>query len=209
MESGNEYDPEQSQPVPVSLPWRKSVHPERRRAAHIVHLPQGRLRVPRGSEIPAKRSRRTGSEAHPNASAHHGPSTVAIMPDTKTCPHCGATFSRPAGMWDSAWKLRTFCSNSCAGKAGALGRKAELKDRCDCGNQATTTVWVVQGTGDGLLLPQRIPVCNECVDMWLEDGATQEPSTVRRGVRLWTDNQDAAIHEYFAPANINGFRRVK
>lgn len=131
------------------------------------------------------------------------------MPDTKTCPHCGATFSRPAGMWGSAWKRRIFCSNSCAGKAGALGRKAELKDRCDCGNQATTTVWVVQGTGDGLLLPQRIPVCNECVDMWLEDGATQEPSTVRRGVRLWTDNQDAAIHEYFAPANINGFRRVK
>ncbi len=123
---------------------------------------------------------------------------------TKQCAWCGETFSRPYGMHTRAWEYRRFCCQSCAGKAHHHGAKSSepppIIDLCDCGHTATTHVWVVQGSADGRLTNQRVCVCADCQQMWIEDGATLKRPPSPKGGRCWEEGN--AGNEYNATAHM-------
>jgi hypothetical protein len=63
-------------------------------------------------------------------------------------------------------------------------------------------VWIIQGTAQGKILRRRVDVCADCLEMWLEDGATLEVPDVPHA-RLWKEEEE----DYFAPASFaNGGR---
>ena len=128
-----------------------------------------------------------------------------VLPQTKVCAYCGKEFARKTTDKNYMWSLRRYCSQSCAGRAGHRADNdtviVPLHERCDCGNEATTHVWVVQGSADGRLTTQRIYVCADCVEMWVEDGATVKRPPSPRGYRLWSETNDAG-NEYHATAHL-------
>jgi hypothetical protein len=130
---------------------------------------------------------------------------AARIPHTKICPQCGKEFGRPAYLSAPRWMERTCCSKACGARAGhAAPRRAGPPPlaQCDCGNAATDRVWIIQGTAQGKILRRRVDVCADCLEMWLEDGATLEVPDVPHA-RLWKEEEE----DYFAPASFaNGGR---
>ena len=116
---------------------------------------------------------------------------------TKQCAWCGETFSRPYGMHNRAWEYRRFCCQSCAGKAhhhGARTGAPPITELCDCGHEATMHVWVTQGSADGRLTNQRVCVCADCVEMWVQDGATLKRPPSPKGARCWAEQAEDDYH---------------
>ena len=144
-------------------------------------------------------------------SAHSGrPKSTEPVPK-KVCAWCGKTFSRPYGMHNRAWEYRRYCCQSCAGKAHHHGaRSLELPpvtELCDCGATPTAIVWVLQGSADGRLTTQRIFVCADCVEMWLEDGATLKRPPSPQGERCWEEGN--AGNAYHATARMTTWHMRK
>ena len=129
--------------------------------------------------------------------AHKGRPRSTGPVQTKQCAWCGETFSRPYGMHTRAWEYRRFCCQSCAGKAhhhGARTGAPPITELCDCGHTAITHVWVVQGSADGRLTNQRVCVCADCVEMWVQDGATLKRPPSPKGARCWAEQAEDDYH---------------
>ena len=137
------------------------------------------------------------------------PKLTGPMP-TKHCAWCGATFPRSYGMTNRAWEYRRYCCQSCAGKAHHHGAKTgeppPIIDLCDCGHTAITHVWVVQGSADGRLTNQRVCVCADCVEMWVQDGATLKRPPSPKGGRCWDEQTE---QDYHATAHMTAWHKTK
>jgi hypothetical protein len=122
------------------------------------------------------------------------------------CPQCGKTFTKPEGMHASEWKRRRYCSLSCGNAAGHKSRKSRVNNRyaakrCDCGEPTTGIVWILQGDANGRIHAEFVEVCEDCLQMWLEDGATLErPHVPEQQPQVRARDRQP---EYYAPAHVS------
>ena len=134
-------------------------------------------------------SSRCVGQAH--AAAIRAVHAVERTLDSKPCAHCGATIRRLATDGETPWRLKRYCSKQCGAAAHwELRRGAEYTAApraliCDCGNPAVRTLWIVQGSAEGKLLPVLLSVCADCADLWMEDGATEQAPIIQPATRLW------------------------
>ncbi|WP_025886526.1 hypothetical protein [Asaia prunellae] len=60
------------------------------------------------------------------------------MSETKTCPHCGKVFNRPAESLDFNWNRRRFCAEACARAALIAKAKSGNKTPYKASNSPIT-----------------------------------------------------------------------
>ena len=157
-----------------------------------------------GKEVPGRWAQRKYCSKVCAGSAKRKAPTPMVA-QTKTCLRCGATFSRRLGEQSSNYNKRCYCSKSCARSKPRSGDgfvHRYIEPNCECGERATSLVWFIQLTASMEPIIQCMEVCEDCWQMWLEDGATMERPVIEKPARRGWKEPD-----YFAPAHVMQWHR--
>jgi len=106
------------------------------------------IRRSRGENFTRYSNRRYCSVACANGDSEYLPSTA----EGHNCLHCGQPIRRHGAPW-ADFMRRQFCCGSC---------RAQHKFTCDCGNQITQHLWVVQLSAEGWAYAVQLDLCDAC-----------------------------------------------
>ena len=128
---------------------------------------------------------------------------TAVYPP-KTCPQCGQQFYKPTNMPPSAWKRRTYCGAACGKQKHRSITNRYVNQHCECGEPTTGIVWILQGDASMHIHAEFIEVCADCMDMWLDDGATlDKPEIVKQRKPRYEEP------EFYATAHFHSWNHRK